>query len=348
MSALQVSNISARYGDTEVLSDVSFKLHKGAIGCLLGPSGSGKSTLLRTIAGFEKPTEGFVKIGDKVVCNKQAFTTPDKRGVGIVFQDLALFPHLSVRDNIAFGLQGFSRQEMKQKVNSWLERTGLSSLDRRYPAQLSGGEMQRVALARALVMEPRVLLLDEPFSKLDAQLKRDLSQKVHAILKEFAITTLLVTHDQEEAFGFADEIGVLHDGKMEQWGSAHNLYHNPATEFCAGFIGQGAFIQGKVINPTTILTELGNVVVSKVDDEEGAAVQVYLRDDQVAFCPEGSCMGRICQRHFRGGAMHYLVMLNSGQSVLVRDSVGQDRDIGCEVSLCINEEKPVFFCPISL
>jgi len=229
---LTVDNIHLSYGRLSVVRGLSFSLARGEIGCLLGASGCGKTTALRAIAGFERLLSGEIRINDQVVSSADDMVAPEKRSVGMVFQDQALFPHLRVIDNVSFGLRSLSRDERFSRVEGLLELTGLTGLGQRYPHELSGGQQQRVALARALAPEPAVLLLDEPFSNLDTGLRRGLGEEVRAILKERGTATLLVTHDQEEAFALADRIGLMQDGRMLQWDSPYELYHQPATPLC--------------------------------------------------------------------------------------------------------------------
>ncbi|MCP3851386.1 MAG: ABC transporter ATP-binding protein, partial [Gammaproteobacteria bacterium] len=256
---LQLSNISLSYGAHEVIQQINLDLQEGEIGCLLGSSGCGKTTLLRSIAGFEKPDQGQIKIRNKTVNSSVTIIPPEQRNIGMVFQDFALFPHLDIRKNIAFGLQKLSKIEANHRVSELLEMIGLTGVDHKYPHQLSGGQQQRIALARALAPKPDLLLLDEPFSSLDVELREQLATEVGKIIKHEGITAILVTHDQHEAFAMADKIGLLHQGKMVQWDTPYNLYHQPSTQYAAGFIGQGVMLYGKVLDANTIKTELGDI-----------------------------------------------------------------------------------------
>lgn len=244
MSVVSLKNISKKYGATAAVESVSLDMEKGELLCLLGPSGCGKTTTLRMVAGFVKPTSGTVEIEGKEVTD----LPPYRRDTGMVFQSYALFPHMTVAQNIAFGLENLGKPPKlrEQRVQEMLELVELPHLPQRYPAELSGGQQQRVALARALAMNPAVLLLDEPFSNLDAQLRVRLREDLRSLLKRIQITTLFVTHDQEEALMFADRIMVMRNGGVEQVGTPSEIYETPATRFVAEFIGWCSIFDGMV------------------------------------------------------------------------------------------------------
>src|SRR5262245_55059515 len=242
---LQLEGVTLAYGRKVVVSGLELTLPRGAIGCLLGPSGCGKTTVLRAIAGFEPVAAGTVQLDGQVLSRHDRHLPPEQRRVGMVFQDQALFPHLTVTDNVGFGLRN---SDTRARVAQMLDTVGLAHVAKRYPHELSGGQQQRVALARALAPAPRLLLLDEPFSNLDIELREHLGAEVRALLKAGGITALLVTHDQHEAFAIADEIGVMRDGRIQQWDNAYNLYHQPANRFVADFVGQGVFLPGTVVD----------------------------------------------------------------------------------------------------
>ena len=234
---LQLDQIAVAYGHRSVVQDFSLTLPRGTVGCLLGPSGCGKTTVLRAIAGFEPLAAGEIRLDGTLVASRQQQLPPEQRRIGMVFQDHALFPHLTVGDNVGFGLHG--QPDAAQRVAQMLDTVGLGGSAARYPHELSGGQQQRVALARALAPSPRLLLLDEPFSNLDIELRERLGGELRALLKAAGTTALLVTHDQHEAFAIADEIGIMCDGHIQQWASAYTLYHQPANRFVADFVGQG-------------------------------------------------------------------------------------------------------------
>ena len=233
-------------GRVTAVKDLNLALAQGEIGCLLGSSGCGKSTVLRAICGFEPVKAGNIVLRDQVVSSASTHLQPNQRKVGMVFQDFALFPHLNVLENIAFGLQHLSSSERSVVAMEWLKRVSLSDKADAYPHELSGGQQQRVALARAMAPEPDLILLDEPFSSLDIELRERLAGEMREILKSNNITALLVTHDQYEAFAIADKIGVMTDGKVLQWDVPYELYHKPANRYIADFIGRGVFLKGVV------------------------------------------------------------------------------------------------------
>ena len=243
MPLLAIANLTCSHAGQPAVRGLGLSLQPGELGCLLGPSGCGKTTLLRTIAGFHAPDAGTLSLRGK---DARALP-PEKRGLGFVFQDLALFPHLTVADNVAFGLHGLARELRQPRVIETLSLIGLDGLADRYPHELSGGQQQRVALARSLAPRPDLLLLDEPFSSLDADLRGRLRDDLRAVLKRLGIAALLVTHDQEEAFAFADTVGVMQAGVLLQWAPGFELYHRPATPFVASFVGEGRFLEARVL-----------------------------------------------------------------------------------------------------
>ena len=246
MDALILDSLVLGYGGKPVVSGLSFKLAPGEIGCLLGGSGCGKTTVLRAIAGFEPLQSGRIALNGHWVADAAWQLSPERRQIGMVFQDYALFPHLSVADNVAFGLHEWTAADKRRRVAEMLALVGLADAGARYPHQLSGGQQQRVALARALAPGPTLLLMDEPFSNLDVELRERLSIDVHHILKATGTTALLVTHNQQEAFAMADRVGVMVDGQLQQWSSPYVLYHEPATRHIATFVGDGVFLPARV------------------------------------------------------------------------------------------------------
>lgn len=262
---LKITSVQKKFDKKHVLSDVSLSLREGQIGCLLGASGCGKTTLLRIIAGFETIDSGQVNIDSMLVSSDQTLTPSEERKIGMVFQDYALFPHLTVKENIAFGLQqkkkGFFSASLstadKKRINKMLSLVGLTESANKFPHQLSGGQQQRVALVRALAPKPKLLLLDEPFSNLDVTLRERLSLEMRTILKKEGITAVMVTHNQSEAFAMADTIGIMNEGKLHQWGTPSEVYHTPKTPFVATFIGDGELIEGS-LTETTVDTALGS------------------------------------------------------------------------------------------
>ncbi len=314
---LELTGVTVSYGEYPAVIDASLTLQAGLIGCLLGPSGCGKTTLLRTIAGFQRPTAGQVRLAGKVVSTADWVLPPEQRHVGMVFQDLALFPHLSVAENIAFGLRGASRGERDRRVGELLELVGLHHLGAAYPHELSGGQQQRVAIARAMAPRPKLLLLDEPFSSLDPELREALPRELRRIFREGGATVLLVTHDQSEAFAMADEIGVMRAGRLEQWDNAYRLYHEPSTRFVADFIGEGVMLPGKVIDRHTVETELGRLRGEMERScPPGTLVDILLRPDDVLHDDASPFKAHIVDRTFRGAHFLYTLALDSGRRIL--------------------------------
>jgi iron(III) transport system ATP-binding protein len=312
---LALHRISKRFAaDAPLAVDgLSLTVAEGEILALLGPSGCGKTTTLRLIAGFEAPDAGTVAVRGTVVASPERMVAPEDRGIGIVFQDYALFPHLTVADNVAFGLQRLPRPARREQVVRTLEMVDLADLARRYPHELSGGQQQRVAVARALAPAPALMLLDEPFSNLDADLRAQMRDEVEKVLRTTGTTAIFVTHDQEEAFTLADRVGVLNRGRIEQIAAPEDVYHHPATRFVAEFVGAADFLPGEVTN-SGIVTEIG--VFDNVDRlEPGARVQVMVRPDDITFVPQWDGAGTLTRRYFRGSETLYCIRLPSGNRV---------------------------------
>ncbi|MCV6636874.1 ABC transporter ATP-binding protein [Candidatus Albibeggiatoa sp. nov. NOAA] len=316
-SQLQVNQIEVGYAQHTIISELSFSLTQGDIACLLGPSGCGKSTLLRAIAGFEPVRNGEIVLHGRQVSSSKTTVQPEKRKVGMVFQDFALFPHLTVARNVTFGLRGFSVAEQQQRVDHLLELVGLADFKHAYPHQLSGGQQQRVALIRAIAPRPELLLLDEPFSSMDIELREQLAFEVRALLKQDGITAIMVTHDQMEAFAFADWVGVMQQGQLLQWGSAYELYHQPVNHFVAEFIGQGVLLAGKVQDSHQIMTDLGMLKNGKLPSHItiGDDIHVLLRPDDVIYDGNSPVKGKIIEKRFRGAEYLYTLQLQNGSEV---------------------------------
>ena len=314
---LEINNLAILFDGKTIISDISLRLEQGRIGCLLGPSGCGKTTLLRTIAGFEQPRRGEVWVSGCCFSSPSLLVPVEQRGVGMVFQDFALFPHLAVRDNIAFGLQEQSGEARRARVDEVVGMLAIAEFQHMYPHQLSGGQQQRVAIARALAPRPDMLLLDEPFSNMDIELREQIARELRMILKQDGMTTILVTHNQLEAFAMADEIGVIRDGMLLQWDNAYNLYHRPAGPQIADFIGEGVFLEGTVLNSTEVSTELG---VLKGDAPHGSAketqVSVLIRPDDIVHDDSSSQTATVSDRVFRGAEYLYTLTLPSGARLL--------------------------------
>jgi len=314
---LEVRNIRCQYDHTTVVEDVSFALQEGTLACLLGPSGCGKTTILRAIAGFQPVLQGEIRLDGVLLSEPGYILKPEQRQLGMVFQDHALFPHLSVFDNVASGLQGVPPKGRKALVHSMLERVRLNGKENRFPHELSGGQQQRIALARALAPRPRLLLMDEPFSSLDVELRETLGVEVRDLLRDSGTTCLLVTHDQQDAFTFSDTVGVMHNGRIEQWDSAYGLYHQPNSRFVADFIGQGVFLDGKVSVDNAVETELAKLSgMVPPGCQPGCPVKVLVRPDDVIHNDDSPLTARIVGRNFRGSNYLYTLQLESGTQLL--------------------------------
>jgi len=316
VALLELARVGKRFGADRpaAVDDLTFGLDAGCILALLGPSGCGKTTTLRLIAGFEAPDAGQIAIGGRVVARAgHVGVPPEERSVGVVFQDYALFPHLTVEANVAFGVSRRPRAERQARVARMLELVGLAEFAGRYPHELSGGQQQRVATARALAPEPALLLLDEPFSNLDADLRAQMRDEVQKLLRTTGTTAIFVTHDQEEAFTIADEVGVLNRGRLEQLGTPETIYHHPATPFVAAFVGAADFLPG-LVTSQGVVTEIG--VFGNVEGREpGEKVRVMIRPDDVTFVPDESGAAVLVQRYFRGSENLYCLGLPSGHRV---------------------------------
>lgn len=309
--AVRCSDVTKGFRQTLAIQGVSLELEEGKFLALLGPSGCGKTTLLRLIAGFEVPDSGTIEIGSRTVSGPGVFVPPESRRVGIVFQDYALFPHMDVSRNIAFGLP--KTLDRKKRVQEMLSLVGLKGLESRMPHELSGGEQQRVALARALAPGPSVLLLDEPFSNLDADLRIWIRVEVKDILTCAGATVVFVTHDQQEALFMGDLVGVMNAGRVEQVDTPQAIFEKPATPFVARFIGTADFVTGTVQNGL-VVTEIGNLPLHE-QLTAGETVSVMLRPNLVNIHPDPNGAGVITERVFQGSHYLYRVRLPSGAMV---------------------------------
>ncbi len=341
---LEVNAIHVAYRNKTVVFDTSLQLQEGMIGCLLGPSGCGKTTVLRAIAGFEPVTKGEIILDAQTVSLPDVTVPPEQRRVGMVFQDFALFPHMNISDNVGFGIRHQSAHEQSQRSAELLELVDLSAHARKYPHELSGGQQQRVALARAMAPRPQMLLMDEPFSSMDAELREELAGDIRAILKQENMTAILVTHDQFEAFAMADEIGVMQAGRIVQWDSAYNLYHEPATRFVADFIGLGTMLKGKVLSGNQIETEIG-ILEGNVGDgfEQSEEVEILVRPDDVVHNDASHMKAIVTERQFRGAEFLYELQLPSGAELLCFAPSHHDHKIGESIGITIDIEHLVMF-----
>ena len=343
MRLLTLEGVSHAYGRQEVVRNLSLELADGEIGCLLGASGCGKTTVLRLIAGFETPTRGTIRLREETVAATRRCVPPEQRRIGMVFQDYALVPHLTVAANVGFGLRRNSALAQR-RVAELLELVGLGSQGDKYPHELSGGQQQRVALARALAPRPHLLLLDEPFSNLDVDLRERLSLEVRAILKETGTAAILVTHDQHEAFAVADRVGIMHAGGIEQWDTPYNLYHRPATRHVADFVGQGVFLPGRVLGAASVAIELGTLGCRLSGDIAGdETVDILLRPDDVIHDDAAPNQAEVVATAFRGAEFLYTLQLPSGAQLLSLVPSHHDHAIGERIGIRLDVDHVVAF-----
>ena len=319
------------------VQSLSLTLQKGELGVLIGPSGCGKTSLLRAIAGLERPTSGRVRLDGEVQSDAalDVHLAPETRRIGMVFQDYALFPHLSVAQNVAFGLHALPNGRRAERVREMLDAVGLDGAAERLPHQLSGGQQQRIALARALAPSPRLLLLDEPFSSLDVDLRERLAHEVRLILERTATTALFVTHDQLEAFAIGDRIGVMNQGRIEQWDDPYTLYHRPATRFVADFIGHGVFTPASIVSTPagpvvrTALGDLADVDECPLPDAYPQGLcDVLLRADDIVHDDAAPVSARIERKAFRGSEFLYTLRLASGEQILAHVPSHHNHQVG--------------------
>jgi len=341
---LEVEELYCGYAQEPVVKGLSLRVDEGDLVCLLGPSGCGKTTVLRAIAGFEAVAGGEIRLGGAVVSRPGFTLAPERRRLGMVFQDYALFPHMSVAANIRFGMSARSPAEKLQLTKELLALVGLEGLGARFPHELSGGQQQRVALARALASDPSMILLDEPFSSLDVDLRERVSGEVRDILKARGITGILVTHDQHEAFALGDRIGVMNGGRLLQWDTAYNLYHQPADRFVADFIGQGVFMRGVQVAADAVATELGVIRSARaLQFSPGERLDVLLRPDDVVPDAEGPLRAAVVRKAFKGPEIMYTLRLPTGSTLFAMFPSHRDHALGETVSVRLVADHLVAF-----
>jgi iron(III) transport system ATP-binding protein len=356
---LELSQLDIQYPgrNTPAVQGVNLGLRAGEIGVLIGPSGCGKTTLLRAVAGLEPVSGGKVLLSQRVVSEAGHTVPAEQRRIGMVFQDYALFPHMDVGRNVGFGIEHLPKAERARRVAEVLTLVGLEGAEKRFPHELSGGQQQRVALARALAPQPDLLLLDEPFSNLDIDLRERLAQEVRNILKAAKATALLVTHDQLEAFAIGDVIGVMNEGRLHQWDDAYSLYHRPATRFVADFIGHGVF------TPATLREVNGQVVVDTPVGEltdvaecplpcafEGGQCDVLLRADDIVHDDDAPVKAEIIRKAFRGSEFLYTLRLASGELLMAHVPSHHDHKLGEWIGIRAEVDHVVTFnraCPVN-
>lgn len=363
---LQLSKLTKTYPNrtdsshTVVLDNVSLTLNHGELLGLLGPSGCGKTTLLRVVAGFESISQGTVSIAGKVVCTNCDSLAAEKRNTGMVFQDYALFPHLTVADNIAFGLQHQEKNgkksifpsqknhtQINRRVHEVLELVGLRSLEKRYPHQLSGGQQQRIALARALAPQPALILLDEPLSNLDVQVRHRLRAEIRAILKAAGTSAIFVTHDREEALAISDKIAVMRQGKIEQVGTPEEVYLNPASRFVAEFVAQANFLPA-IQKGLVWQTEIGEIPLSQSEltannYAEVKTGELMLRPEDISLIPDPDSKIVVQERQFLGREYYYGIETASGKRIYARTNLERAIAIGSHVRLSLSVNAPRIF-----
>ena len=354
-----VQDLIVGYDDTIIVNGLSLDLKQGEIGCFLGYSGCGKTTALRAIAGLEQSRGGKIFLNNQRLTEQTTRTkfavAPAKRGMGMVFQDYALFGHLSVAKNIAFGLNKWSAADKKARIKEMLELVELTEHADKRPSELSGGQQQRVALARALAPKPKLLLLDEPFSNLDVVLRESLAMSVRDILKRTNTTAILVTHDQNEAFALADKVGVMDKGKLVQWATPSELYHEPVSPFVAEFVGEGAMIDG-IIKEGHVETALGDIyrrmevydesgqpLYCEYDYPNGTPIKVLVRPDDIVHDDESTQTALVVGRVFRGANYLYRLQLSDGQTVLSLVASHHNHEIGSQIGILPILEHVVVF-----
>ncbi len=346
---LKVEQISKTFSgnSTPAVNQVGFTLPQGELLGLLGPSGCGKTTLLRILAGFEKPDRGKIYLAGRLVNDQTLLIPPEKRNTGMVFQDYALFPHLTIAENIAFGLQTkqtrLSRSEIKARISEVLLLVGLTGLEKRFPHELSGGQQQRIALARALAPKPSLILLDEPLSNLDVKVRQKLRYEVRRILKQSGISGIFVTHDQEEALAISDHIAVMQNGYLEQLGTPEEIYTQPASRFVAEFVTHAnflpAFRQGNYWK-----TEIGEFKIPVVDlSTEVTSGELMLREEEILLHPDDNALIFVSDRQFLGREYRYCLQTFSGKRLHARTTINTQLSIGTKVRISINNLSiPIF------
>lgn len=342
--ALELNRVSKAYDSACVVETLSLKLEKGQIGCLLGESGCGKTTVLRCIAGFEAIQAGTITINETDVSSPVTTLSPEKRRLGMVFQDYALFPHLTIAKNIAFGLHRLPENGRIVRVSEMLDLVGLANQADKYPHEISGGQQQRVALARALAPNPDLLLMDEPFSNLDVALRERLCIDVRNILKELGMSALLVTHNQHEAFAMADIIGVMRTGALEQWDTAYNLYHRPSSQYVADFVGEGVLIKGRVTGADEVETPLG-ILQGRFSYpcRNGCPADVLIRPEDIIHDDESPFKARVLRKKFRGANILYTLGLTQDEEILALVSSHHNHSIGQEIGIRPQVDEIVLF-----
>jgi len=347
MSSLILQGVSYHYNGTQVIHDLDLTVGKDEIVCLLGASGCGKTTTLKAIAGLIEAKQGSIFIDGKLVSDEQSFISPEHRNIGMMFQDYALFPHLTVANNIAFGLSKMSKAQKQQRIDDMLKLVHLIGCADRFPHQLSGGQQQRVAIARALAYKPSLLLLDEPFSNIDTQVRFELIADIRRIIKATQVSAVFVTHSKEEAFAFSDTLAIMHRGKIEQQGTPEQLFAAPCSKEVAEFLGQGIYLSAEVLTTTEYRTPFG-LVESYVESKHNvSAGLIYVRPHQIELVADNlsdkfSKRATIISRRFIGSAYVYSVVIDE-QEIEVAAQYGQSFENNEQVIIKIKPHTVNFF-----
>lgn len=347
MSSLILQGVSYHYNGTKVIHDLDLTVGKDEIVCLLGASGCGKTTTLKAIAGLIEAKQGSIFIDGKLVSDEQSFVSPEHRNIGMMFQDYALFPHLTVANNIAFGLSKMSKAQKQQRVDEMLKLVHLIGCADRFPHQLSGGQQQRVAIARALAYKPSLLLLDEPFSNIDTQVRFELIADIRRIIKATQVSAVFVTHSKEEAFAFSDTLAIMHRGKIEQQGTPEQLFAAPCSKEVAEFLGQGIYLSAEVLTATEYKTPFG-LVESYIESKQNVSVGlIYVRPHQIELVADNqsdklSKRATIISRRFIGSAYVYSLIIDK-QEIEVAAQYGQSFENNEQVIIKIKPHTVNFF-----
>lgn len=342
---LIIKGISASHQGQRILKSTDLNINAHDIVCLLGPSGCGKTTLLRSIAGLHSIDNGSIEVDGKIISTAQRSVQPEQRQIGMMFQDLALFPHLTVFENVAYGIRKQKKQQARSRVQYVLDLVEIASSQFiKYPHELSGGQQQRVALARALAPQPKILLLDEPFSSLDLELREQLATQVRQILKQEQMTAIMVTHDQTEAFAFADSVGVMKAGEILQFDTPYNIYHQPCSRFVADFVGLGNFIPAKITSHNSIETVFGEIQGTLSPEfNPGDEVDLLVRPDDIPHDDKSTVTAIVESKRFLGAEFLYTLRLPNQYQVLCYAPSHHDHAIGKPLGIRLDLEHLVIF-----
>ncbi len=313
-SALSINHLTCKYDQQVILESLSLKVEQGEIVCLLGASGCGKTTLLKAIAGLLPLSSGSISLRHQTLDDGRDWLPPEQRNIGMIFQDYALFPHLTVAENVGFGLTDVKPNERDDKVNEMLHLVHLQDFSQRYPHQLSGGQQQRVAIARSLAYKPDLLLLDEPFSNIDTQVRHELIAEIRRLFKQQGVTAIFVTHSREEAFAFADKMAVMNHGVIEQYGTASELYYHPSSKFVADFLGGGSYLAARRISESEYQTQLGCIPAKAQHNIDlNQACELLLRPQHLVLEAVNNSDIHVLEQQFMGDHCRYVINASGSQ-----------------------------------